>query len=209
MKKKNLSAIFLALCVQFVTSTQAAPVSAFEMSSSSGFTNGSWALGEVFTVGTSNLLATSLGAFDQGGNGFATNGGISVGLFLESSHSLLASTHVLSSDALIGHYRFSDIADIVLNANTQYRVVAVSGNDQYTSGATGQTTDPRLTWESWGYCSAITLTSCDAFSGTTLRHFMGNLQIDAAPNNVPEPGSLALFGLSVLALTAARKRKQA
>src|SRR5579872_1418415 len=104
---------------------------AFSLSSPSGFRNNNWSFGEIFTVGPQNITVTALGAYDAGGDGFVTDGGIPVGIFRESDNALLASTNVVSGDPLSDNFRYAAISPLVLLSGTSYRVVADNENDLY------------------------------------------------------------------------------
>lgn len=198
------------LALTLSAAAQAVPVSAWEVTNPSGFRNASWSFGDIFTVGANSITVTALGAIDIGLNGFATTAGIPVGIFRESDDMLLVSTVVTGSNALIGNYRFADIPDLVLQANTTYRVVAVNRDDQYNiATSTPSVVDSRITWNSYGYCQTTALTSCDVFTGNE-RTWMANMQIDDGRDGViPEPGSLLLAGLALAGLGAARRRNTA
>lgn len=209
LKTRVLAAVLVGSALLACTGAQAVPVSAWELNAVDGFRSDTWSFGDRFTVGSSNITVSSLGALDVGLDGFVTRNGIQVGLYRESDMALLASTSVLSSDALVGNYRFSGIDKVELLADTAYRVVAVNADDLYNiMTGTPNTVDSRISWDGYGYCQTSALTFCDNFSGTE-RTWLGNFQLDSAGSGggtVPEPSSLALMGLGLLALVASGRR---
>jgi hypothetical protein len=187
---------------------QAHAGTAFTLTSPTSFSNGSWSFGEIFTVGAQNISVTALGAFDAGGDGFVSTGGIPVGIFRESDGALLVSTNVTSGDSLSAFYRYASISPLTLLSGISYRVVAVSESDLYNVDL-GFTVDPAITRSGYGYCSTTTLTKCDANTGDE-RVWMANFQFDnGGGSQVPEPFSLVLSGAGLVALAIVRKRRAA
>lgn len=211
MKRKKgsvrVSLLLTTILVSAVFSHSASAVPAWTLDSVDNFRNDSWSFGDVFTVGGSDIAVTALGAFDADLDGFVSSGGIQVGIFREADNALLASIFVQSTDTLVGNYRFASIADLILSANTQYRVVAVNANDLYNiAGGTPDNVFSGITWDRYGYCNVggtDTLTSCDDFTGTE-RTWMANFDV----RTVPEPGTLALLGIGLLGMGAARRRRK-
>ena len=84
------------------------------------------------------ITVTALGIFDDGMNGFAESH--DVGIF-SSSGTLLASTTVVSTNQLIGYFRYQQIPPVDLPAASGYRVAAVTGTERYTWSPSGTTTN--------------------------------------------------------------------
>jgi hypothetical protein len=120
-----------ALASMVILSSASHSALLYEVNGNSGTSNNTYSFGQIFTVGSSDLFVSGLGAFDEAGNGFVTSGGIGVNLYLESDDSLLASTFAQSSDNLVNSFRVSSIDEVVLKAGETYRVAAVSGSDIY------------------------------------------------------------------------------
>ena len=175
---------------------------------------GSFAFGEIFTVGPADILVTSLGAWDSDGDGFFTQGGIPVGIFQESldpllDDVLLESTLVESDDPLTDGFRYQAILPLVLFSGVQYRVVAVNRDDYYNVDL-DFTVNPLITRTGYGYCPTRFLISCDMHTGME-RIWMANFTaepVDAQLEPVPEPASLILLGTGITAIyTRARRHR--
>ncbi|APE06508.1 hypothetical protein BM528_12635 [Alteromonas sp. RW2A1] len=177
--------------------------------SNSAYTNGSWSFGTIFTVGSDDVYVTSLGAFDYLNDGF-TSGSIQVGIFDELSGSLLSSTNVLSSDNLVGSFRYSSITELLLKSGSTYRLVGVSGNDYYDISYS-DTFNSAFTNISYGYCSSSTLTICASNSESDygMASFEFNLESSNNSTDVPEPSTLAIFALGLMGLASRKIKKQA
>lgn len=201
--KAGLVILGTTLSLGLVEAKPAQALEMFTLNSDSGFRNDSWSFGEIFTPNT-DIEVTSLGAYDNGGNGFATPGGIPVGIFRESDNSLLSSTLIQSTDQLINKFRYQTIAPILLNAGEAYRVVGVNRDDVY-NVASGFSVNSLINRTGHGYCRTGFLTSCNQFTGSD-RVWMANFQANEA-QVVPAPAAV-LPGLFGMGMAAIRKRKQ-
>ena len=74
----------LAVVAALVATLSANATPIFSLPSPIPFRNGTYSFGEIFTVGSSNIIVTALGAYDDGGNGFVSAGGLPAGIFRES-----------------------------------------------------------------------------------------------------------------------------
>lgn len=169
-------------------------------------TNGSWAFGTIFTVGANNVTVSSLGAFDSYHDGFVSNA-IQVGIFDESSHALLASANVVSSDALVGDYRYSAISNLNLTSGTQYRLVAVSGSDNYSYYGTSYD-NSAFNINGYGYGYGTNLTNSFSNPNTEADYGMANFQFNVAAVPEPETYAMLLVGLGLIGSIVRRKQKQ-
>lgn len=203
----KLSTLCILTTIALTVGGQAHAGTAFSLSSPNAFTNGSWAFGQIFTVGAADISVTALGAYDAGGDGFASPDGLPVGIYRESDTTLLASATVTSSDTLDGDFRYASITPLTLLSGDTYRVVAVSESDPYNYVGT-YTVDPAITSSQYAYCGSTVLTSCNdqSDSGTL---WMANFEFGDATPAVPEPFSIILTGAGLAALACVRARHRA
>ena len=175
-------------------------------------------IGWQFTVGTTPIAATQVGAFDYGQNGLANEH--EVGIWL-SDGTLVASAVVSAgtSAPLEGFFRYAAIAETTLQANTDYVIAATwpSNGDEFVWDAdipaapgfhvTGFDVDSSVTLGNAGLFNDFT--SAFAFPqnaiGDGRRAFWGP-NLVATP--VPEPSAVWTFFLPFwLALQYARPTK--
>ncbi len=203
----KLRAALLLVSILIAGKSYANPM--FVLPRTDPFINASYAFGEIFTVGPSDLLVTSLGAFDAGMDGFFTEGGIPVGIFRESDDELLASTIVQTDDPLIDTFRYRALIDpLVLLSGVDYRVVAVNRDDLYNISF-DYIVNPLINRTGYGYCRTRFLISCDDLTGDETVWMANFTAVPTGPEPVPEPGSLILFGTGVAAMyTRARRAKR-
>jgi hypothetical protein len=205
MKRISSLFMFTAIAVTFLGQVYAS--TAFTLPNPGSFRNNTWSFGEIFTVGAQSLSVTALGAYDQGGDGFVTAGGIPVGIFRESDHALLVSTLVTSGNTLSANFRYATISPLTLLSGVSYRVVAVNESDNYNLDSSFSV-DPAITRSGFGYCQTSVLTSCDVFTGNS-PVWMANFQFSPAGQaQVPEPLSVALTGTGLAALGIIRARRK-
>jgi hypothetical protein len=208
MRKALISCIGgFAFAIAAIGSAQAAIITpAVEYTTFSATFNDDrdFTLGYMFSL-SAPVTINALGYWD---NGLSNNH--QVGIW-GSSNVLVTSTTVLSTDPLVGHFRWSTIPDLVLNAG-QYTIGGeFLGNfnvspDVLPSQASGVTTIPNYTYVTGAYVVGAGLnqptTITDGFgpNGILLANF-------SVASNVPEPSTLGLIGLGLLGLGAMRRRR--
>lgn len=212
--KKNI-AIRFALAVLLAAGglqiAQATPAWEFTNPGTS-FNNNYWVFGQAFAVNT-NVTASGLGYYADPKTGLAN--GQSIALYLcanptcETTGTLLATATVTNIYPLYGHFRYVTIPSVSLLAGQSYEVVGTSNTANYT-------------WSDPGFAVNPAVSLVTTYNGGTDRWVAGNSPIFLGDGNytsdlggedgywgpdvflglpsfttVPEPTSLAMFGLGL------------
>jgi len=205
---KTIIAFLLASGLVSAFSANAASVAAVEFATATEFSNdSSWTLGYRFRA-DNNITAVGLGTYDSGLDGLT--GAHRIGLW-DTSGNLLADTIIaVGGGTLLSHFRYQNITGVSLLAGQEYVVGSYNidqvSTDAYAAADTGFNDGSDITFirdqwlgGSFGFGSST--------NWTVPAWFGGNVLIDQA--SVPEPGSLALFGLGLAGLATRRRRKTA
>lgn len=206
-------AVIAASAIGFSTTAQATPAVDLVSPPSIGGVNGTgFAVGYRFRANT-DIVVTALGAYDFGLDGIV--GGAAVGLYTLTGN-LLASATVpggTSGSFLDGAFRYVDIADIELDAGTEYVLGSYStdpnGFFNANYGGVVLDIDPAITLLRNRDKAGVTqLVFPDREpTNTHLGSFGPNMQISAI-NAVPEPGSLALMMAALGAMVVLVRRQR-
>jgi hypothetical protein len=150
------------------------------------------------------IRLTDLGCFQTYAQ---NNGAVQVGLWTDTG-TLLASNIVSATDLLINSSVYQPVTPVVLSSNTVYRIGlhALSGNTPYSiaippdDGAISMSADIQLN-------SAVNEQSGFTFPATIL----GDGMMFVGPNfrfdwTIPEPSTVTIFGLGLLALVVRRRK---
>jgi hypothetical protein len=185
---------------------------AYDFTSAPTTTDTSLTLGFQF-VTEGPLSITSLGYYDDGGNGLSTSH--IVGIF-DAGGTLLVSATVSAGtvDPLVGNFRYINIAPFVIQGGRQFTVAATTGGPSdpwaYGTSATivGLTVDPSLSIAT--NAARFDPRADGALHFPTQDFVAGNYKLYAGPDfafnalPTPEAGSLALMGLGMLGASLLR-----
>lgn len=146
------------------------------------------------TPGTPLAVSHQVGIWDLGGT-------------------LLATTTVLPTDTLIGDFRYSSIADLVLDAGSSYLIGGydLSGDgDRYTSGVGALVLDSLISFNGAARNTTLAFSAPSTISASSGGRFGPNFDFtenSPAPAGLPEPGTLAITMTALGVLGARRLRR--
>ena len=219
MNKRNLLIGTLALgCLTLGSFSKAnAQATAFTFPVSSGLDTTFGSIGMEFTV-VSPITVTALGAYDNLQDGFATNNIVqiySLSSLTATSGTALGSSITLNgfNGILAGNSRFIPIAPLVLNPGT-YLINMTSNGELYRNDPSGAGVVPYATVPAnvnpLNFTGAVSRFGTGAFANSR------NLNFDKAGPTfqftppiapAPEPGTMALLSMGVVAIVAKRRKK--
>ena len=165
------------------------------------------------------IIVAQLGVYDHFLNGLAENH--LVGIFDSTSHNLLASTNVATSNPLLNRFRYNSLnTPLFLPANHTYRIAALAGHvDEFGADPRNLFINPAITYidGSVDFISpAAGQLDFPNFSLTDLGlSYVGvfgpNFRFEALPNSpsapvVPEPVTLTLLGSGLAGFWVRRKK---
>ena len=125
----------------------------------------------------------------------------------DSGQNVLATATVTGSGSAVDGFQYAGIIPLSLTAGQTYVIGANTQNDNYADEGATFTTDPEITYLEHMEVSCSGVTPCYPTNAyTDLEDFGANFQFHAG---VPEPASMALVGLGLLAIGAWVRRKKA
>jgi hypothetical protein len=192
-------------------SASAAPIHALNDQAPVGFGTNAIFSGAVrgweFTAGAANLHVSQLGLAP------ASGGSYTLSLWAVAGESLLAQTVLNSANA--GGWNWVDLSSSVALTQGASYLVTGYGNDSGQSYYFGN--GLASSWYPTGDINYTTMKYCNGCSASTYplnslagyQYGLVDIGYTVGTTSVPEPGSLAMLGLGLLAIGAIRRKKSA
>ncbi|OUL27494.1 hypothetical protein BV378_09980 [Nostoc sp. RF31YmG] len=153
-------------------------------------TNGEWSLGFKFST-NQKVTVNQLGFYDDQKNDLTQTH--DVGIFNDAGQLLVSGT-VKPGDTLDGWFRYTSIAQTILDAGKTFFIAAATRSENYTWNPNGFTVDPAINFINDAYQSSATLVFPAQGSSSVTGWFGPNFK---TAESVPEPltlGSTVLAG---------------
>ncbi|MDZ8051209.1 MAG: PEP-CTERM sorting domain-containing protein [Aulosira sp. ZfuVER01] len=166
------------------------------------FTNGAWSLGFKFST-NKQVTVNQLGFYDDQKNDLTQTH--DVGIFNDAG-ALLVSGTVKPGDTLDGWFRYTSVAQTILDAGKTFVIAATTGSENYTWNPNGFTVDPAINLINDIYKSSAALAFPTDGPDQVKGYFGPNFK---TAESVPEPltlgGTVLAGGIGLLI----KKRKAA
>ena len=211
MKKTHSIA---ALAATFFTaglmtgSAAAASILSFNEAGANFFTSADNVDGWSFTVGSSDILVTSVGWFDEGGDGLTDSHPVSIWATTDPSTAIVTGiVQAGLSSPLDGQFRFSPTAATILSASTTSHIGGYSptASDRVVDTVIGAPVVSDLITYGEGFGAFTTgglLYPVSAFPAFSPGFFGPSFEATV----VPEPSSALLFGFGLLGFLMRRRK---
>ena len=209
-RARHAGATAVVLLACFASSANATPL--YSSTASGAENNAGVTIGFQFTASIP-LLVSDLGVFDGGTDGPLLQALRDVGLW-DSGGALLASATVSNSSGIQAGFRYASITPVTLAAATQYTLGVFYASGLLGDKATGgvQTPAAGVTLGTTVTSSAVTSLTFPTLTNSTFVS-TANLLFTPAPippdpgAKVAEPATLIVFGLGIVGLAAARRKR--
>lgn len=162
------------------------------------FTNNQWSLGFKFST-NDPIIVNQLGFYDDLKNDLTETHDI--GIFNDVGQLLVSGT-VKPGDTLDGWFRYTSVANTILDAGKTFFIAATTGSENYTWNPIGFKVDPTINFIGDGYQQSSTLVFPAFGPSGTQGYFGPNFKSEPVPEPLTILGTLAAGGIG----TAMRRK---